>query len=952
MICIARQRHIYQNNYNMKHLFYLAIAVILGFCNITNTYAQDLPVDPDVRVGKLDNGLTYYIRNNKLPENRADFYIAQKVGSIQEEPNQRGLAHFLEHMAFNGTTHFPGDALKQYLETIGVKFGENLNAYTSIDETVYNISNVPVTREGVIDSCLLILHDWSNDLLLEPKEIDKERGVIEEEWRSRMSAMQRLQEKALPQMFAGTRYADCLPIGSMDVVRNFEYQTLRDYYEKWYRPDLQGIMIVGDINVDEVENKIRKMFSDIPAQPDAAERIYYPVNDNEEPIIVIEQDKEQPNIQVLYFNKHEAYPDDNKETIDYLVINYAKSLMGDMISARLNELRQTAEPPFIHAGAYDGMFFAAKTKDSFTGYAVCKEDDITGGFETLAREIERLRRFGFTETEYARARAEYLRHLESEYNERDKKKNNSYIGQYVSNFLDNEPIPGVENEYAILSQIAPTLTVENINSLIPMLISENNKVVLLFGPEKEGLVYPTKEEMRRIIDKVSTEELTPYEDKVSDEPLISQKPVAGKIVSEKQNDVFGTTSFVLSNGLKIYVKQTDYKADEIRMKGFSMGGNSLFPDSEIANIMTLNSVINAGGVGNFSAVELEKVLAGKKAHANAIVGSLTESVSGSCSPKDLETMLQLAYLKFTSPRKDEEAFTSYKNRTKASLQNQELHPMVSFVDSINYALYGNHPRAQRLKADMIDRVDYDKILEMYKDRFKDASDFTFIFIGNIDIEEAKPLFEEYLGSLPSVNRKETFRDTKLEMRKGNYKNEFIKVQENPKASVFGFYNGTCDYTPRNLTLMSFTDQILTLIYTEKVREEEGGTYGVSVNGSLSKYPKEEFSLEIVFDTDPAKKEKLMGIIFGELEELAKNGPSEENLNKAKEYMLKKYQENIKENGYWLGIINEYLFTGTNIDENYINIVQSITAEDIKQFVYSLLSQGNKAEVTMISPEKE
>ena len=940
----------------MKKLVHLlSVAILTVCCSFNLAFAQQMPpipVDPNVRIGKLDNGLTYYIRKNNLPENRADFYIAQKVGSIQEEADQKGLAHFLEHMCFNGTTHFPGNTLKEYLETIGVKFGENLNAYTSIDETVYNISNVPVIREGIIDSCLLILHDWSNDLLLDEKEIEKERGVIHEEWRSVMGGIMRLQEKALLQLYAGTRYADCLPIGTMDVVLNFKPQTLRDYYEKWYRPDLQGIVVVGDIDVDVIENKIKSIFSDIPAQPNAAERVYYPVGDNVEPVIVIEQDKEQPNIQLLFFNKHDATPRDQKENIGYLVSNYAITLIADMLNARMEELRQSANPPFIYAGAQDGMFFATRTKDAFTGIVLCKEDNIAGGFEALAREIERARRFGFTGTEYNRARAGYLRNLESEFNEKDKVRNEQYVEKYVRNFLDNEPIPGIENEYQVINQIAPMLPVEMLNQILPSIITGTNQAIVLFGPEKEGLIYPTKEALIEILDKIKNEELTAYEDKVSDEPLIAEKPTPGKIVSEKHNDIFGTTTLTLSNGVKIIVKETDFKADEIQMKGVSMGGSSLFPESEIANVMTINAVVAAGGIGNFSPVELEKVLAGKKAQVRASIGNKTEGISGSCSPKDLETMMQLTYLTFTAPRHDAEAFVSYQSRTKAMLHNQELHPMVAFVDSINSAVYMNHPRAQRLKSAMIDQVNYDKVMEMYKDRFEDASDFTFIFIGNINLEEAKPLFEEYLGSLPAINRKETFRDNKMDVRQGVYKNEFIKQQETAKASAYVMYSGTCAYNERSNILMSMVEQVLTLLYTEKVREDEGGTYGVRVDGGLEKYPKEIFTLQIVFETDPAKKDRLMEIIYGEIDNMIKNGPSDTNLNKAKEYMLKKHKENLKENGYWLGVIDEHLFTGVDMEKGYEEIVNSITTSEIRTFAEGLFKQNNKSEVTMISPEKK
>lgn len=939
----------------MKHLVRsLWVVALIICCNFQQVFAQQMPpipVDKDVRIGKLDNGLTYYIRKNSLPANRADFYIAQKVGSIQEEENQRGLAHFLEHMCFNGTTHFPGDALKQYLERIGVKFGENLNAYTSIDETVYNISNVPVTTPGAIDSCLLILHDWSNDLTLDPKEIDKERGVINEEWRTRMSATQRFQEKMLPIMFEGTKYAHCFPIGTMDVIMNFKAQTLRDYYEKWYRPDLQGIVVVGDIDLDAIEAQIKKMFSDIPAQPNAVKREYYPVNDNKEPIVLIHQDKEQPNIQAIIFNKHEATPDDQKDNMGYLVQDYATNLITKMLNARLNELAQTAIPPYIYAGSYDGNFFVAKTKDAFTGIVVCKEDAIENGIITLLRETERARQFGFTETEYNRARAEYLRQLESAYNERDKRKNEEYVNEYVRHFLDNEPIPGIENEYTIINQIAPAIPVTVLNQIMQELVTDSNQVVAILAPQKEGLKMPTEDDIKQILKDIKAEKLAAYVDKVSDEPLMKEAPKGGKIVSEKTDDLFDATLLTLSNGVKVIIKKTDFKADEIRMKGVSLGGSSLFPTSEIININGLDAV-GVGGLGNFSAVDLEKVLAGKKASVSYGIGDKTEAVNGSCSPKDFETMMQLTYLTFTAPRRDNDAFASYKSRNKAALQNMEMNPQVAFSDSVQAGMYMNHPRKVRVKADMIDQMDYDKILSMYNDRFKDVSDFTFIFVGNVDVEQMKPLIQEYLGSLPTTNRKESFTDNKIEMRQGVYKNEFIRKQETTKASNFVLLSGNCKYDLKNNILLDMTSQILDLVYTAKVREDEGGTYGVYVGNQLIKYPKEKAIIQIIFDTAPEKREKLMKIIFAELENITKIGPSEVDLNKVKEFMLKKHTENLKENRYWLNSIDEYLFTGMNPIKDFAQVVSSITIKDIQKFADDLFKQKNEIEVSMISPEEK
>ena len=530
----------------MKHsLRTLCLAAALICSSFVQVFAQQMPpipVDPDVRIGKLDNGLTYYIRKNNLPENRADFYIAQKVGSIQEEQNQLGLAHFLEHMCFNGTTHFPGDALKQYLERIGVKFGENLNAYTSIEETVYNISNVPVTTPGAIDSCLLILHDWSNDLTLDPKEIDKERGVINEEWRTRMSAGQRMLEKALPVLFKGTKYATCFPIGTMDVVMNFPYQTLRDYYEKWYRPDLQGIVIVGDVDVDAVEAKIKTMFADIPAQPDAAKREYYPIADNKEPLIYIGRDKEMPYVQAYIMSTHDVTPDDQKGNIAYLLEVYAKSLIGTMLNARLNELTQTANPPFIASMAYDSSILGiTKTKGAFTGIAVCKEDNIQEGFKSVLREIERARQFGFTESEYVRARAEFLRQLESAYQERDKRRNEQYVDEYVRHFLDNEPIPGVENEYQLYNQLAPAIPVEALNMLMKELVKEDGNMPAA-GDELAFKVTDLKRSTRRVgLSHVKTYAEPTKPEKTSNESDSTKKAVK-KINSNIEKTTLGDIS--------------------------------------------------------------------------------------------------------------------------------------------------------------------------------------------------------------------------------------------------------------------------------------------------------------------------------------------------------------------------------------------------------------------------
>ncbi len=946
---------------NMKHLFHSLLAVAFVLCaGFQQAVAQQmqfppLPVDKNVRIGQLDNGLTYYIRHNKLPENRAEFYIAQKVGSILEEPQQRGLAHFLEHMAFNGTKNFPGDdkglGVIPWCETVGIKFGTNLNAYTSIDETVYNISNAPIDRTGVLDSCLLILHDWSNYILLKDDEIDKERGVIREEWRSRNSGMLRVYTDLLPTIYQGDKYADCMPIGSIDVINNFPYKDIRDYYHKWYRPDLQGIVIVGDIDVDTVEAKLKAVFADVQKPVNPAERTYYPVADNKEPIVAIGTDKEVDDPSIEIYFKQDATPDSEKNNVGYLASQYMTSMISSMLDARLSELVQSANPPFTRASSDYSDFFVAKTKEAFALSASSKADGIETALKTLLQETERARRFGFTESEYARARANYLQSLESAYNEREKTKHGSYVREYVQNFLNGEPIPGIEAKYAMMNQLAPNVPLQAMNMVMQQLVPDSNQVVIIAGPAKEGLKYPTKEEVISLLKGMKDLDLQAYVDKVSDEPLMKEAPKGGKIISEKEGDIYGSTKLVLSNGVTVYVKKTDFKADEIRMKGTSLGGKSIFPDKDALNFAVMDNVIAVGGLGNFSQVDLTKVLAGKKVSVNAGLGATTENVFGTCSPKDFETMMQLTYLTFTAPRKDAEAFESFKNRMKAQLESAQANPLSSINDSLQKAMYNNHPRVVMMKPEMVDQIDYDRILEMYNDRFKDASDFTFYFVGNIDLETAKPLIAEYLGALPAINRKETFKDTKMSIRKGVYKNEYAKEQQTPTATIVFLYSGKAPYTLKNDILLSFATQVLDMVYTEEVREKEGGTYGVNCYGDLQKYPKEQLLLQIVFQTDPAKKDKLAGIVVDELKKLAAEGPSDVHLQKVKEYMLKKYADNQKENGYWMNNLNDYFYYGMDMTEGYTDIVNSITAKDIQKFVSDLLKQGNEIEVTMTVPNK-
>lgn len=911
-----------------------------------------LPVDPKVRTGKLENGLRYYIRNNGTPEKRADFYIAQNVGSMQEEDMQAGLAHFLEHMAFNGTKNFPGKNMLEYLQDNGIKFGTNINAYTSFDQTVYYMTDVPTTNKNLVDSCLLVLFDWSSGIALEDEEIDKERGVIREEWRTRGGAQQRLWEQLLPAMYPGSKYANRMPIGNIDVINNFKYKEIRDYYDKWYRPDLQGIIVVGDIDVDAMENQIKELFSGIELNAERAERVSFPVPDNDEPIIAIATDPEARNTSVMVFYKHEPLPEELKNTQVGYLTTYLLNAATSMMNQRFEEITQKPDAPFTYAYAYDDDYFVAKTKDAWTVTAGSAEDKIDQALAAVIRETERVKQHGFTASEYEIVRTNILKSVEDSYNNRDKQKNSQYSQEYVRAFTDGEPIPGIEYEYQLIQAAAPNIPLEAINQTVKQLIGDKNLVIAITGPQKEDLVYPTREELLSVISNVKAEKIEPYAEEIIDEPLISTPPTAGKITKTEKDEEFGATIWTLSNGMKVVLKNTNFKDDQILMTATSYGGTSQYAVQDPVNSKVMNNIVTLGGVGNFSATDLPKVLAGKTASARPEIRLTTQSFSGSSSIKDFETMLQLVYLYFTAPRADDDAFKSYIQRMETQLKNQEAEPMVAFSDSLNYILYGNNPMVERLKPEDLKKIDYKQIMEMYKQQFRNPGSFVFTFVGNIDQENVKPIVEQYLASLPGKVVKNEFIHVPMELNKGKLSNIFQRDMKNPKATVFNAFSGQMERSLKNNISMSMLDQILDIVYTEKVREDEGGTYGVSSYGSISRYPEGQTLLQIFFDTDPEKATVLNNIISNELKSISVEGPRAIDFSKVKEYMVKSYTENIRENSYWLGQLNTKYFYNEDTHSKYLEILNEITANDIKNFTNSLLSQGNNALIIMMPQKSE
>ena len=936
-----------------KKLLTLLLLMTAGFC----AYAQPLTQDATFRKGTLKNGMTYYIRHNAKEPGLADFYIAQRVGSIQEEPRQRGLAHFLEHMAFNGTKNFPGKGKRlgivPWCETVGVKFGTNLNAYTSVEQTVYNISAVPLKREGIVDSCLLILHDWSHYLLLEDGEIDKERGVIHEEWRTRRAgrAVQRMMEQAMPKVYRGTKYEDCMPIGSMDVVDNFPYQDLRDYYHKWYRPDLQAIIVVGDIDVDKMEKKIKKLFSSIPMPKNAAKRENYPVNDNDTMIVDIEKDAEQPIVLCHLYQKRDATPDEEKNDVKYLRGDYIDGLIGTMLNDRLSEVRQQAQPPFQSASARASVFFLSRTKESFSLSVSCNENNILGGLIAAVGVTERARQHGFTAMELQRAKSQQLNHDERKYRERDDRKNSKLISACVQNFINGEPILSPEEQLELTRKFDREVTLEEVNQAVRELITDRNQVLIMYAPDKPELTLPTEKQLENVVLAAQQLSYAPYEEKHLSDQLMTEKPEMGKIVSERDYK-HGFTEWTLSNGMKVYAKKTDYASDAVTIKMKADGGTSVYPDSDIPNFSLLNSAVTEAGVADFDATTLRRMLSGKSVRLTSNIGTRSQSISGGVALKDMESFFQLAYLYATQPRRDTVAFQGLMNRTRAFLTNRNASPKVDYNDSIRAIVYDHHPRMEPVKQQTLDGISYDRILQIWKERFSDASNFKTVIIGNFDEQQLRQLCCQYLAALPATHKNEqTNWQNVPKMIEESKKTVFRKKMATPLANVTICYSANMPFTAQHDLELDFLTRALKIAYTDSVREEKGGTYGVSVNFNYDKIEKPNATVTISYNADPKRYEELNPVVYQQLEYMAQQGPSEASMQKIKEYLLKQYQQAAITNDYWSYIIWHELDEDTDFDVDYPKMVSEMTAGQVQQMAQRLLDAKQCIEVTMLS-EKE
>ncbi len=931
--------------------FFVSLALLL--INAAAMVAQQMPpipIDKEVRIGKLDNGLTYYIRHNEYPEHVANFYIAQRVGAIQEDDSQRGLAHFLEHMAFNGSEHFKGNGIIEFTRSLGVQFGSDLNAYTSIDQTVYRVCNVPTKRTSALDSCLLILKDWSNGLLLEADEIDKERDVVHNEWRLGESANQRLITRCLPQMYPGSKYGERMPIGLMSVIDSFKPQTLRDYYHKWYRPDNQAIIVVGDIDVDHTEQQIKQLFSGIVVPADAAKVVDEQVPDNNEAIYIFDKDKEMQMSNVIVMMKHDATPPEDKANMDYLVEQYLISAVSSMFNARLNEMTQEESCPFFAAEAEDGQYMLSKTKDAFTLYGVPKEGKELETLATLMREAKRVVEHGFTATEYERAKADYLSALEKQYTNRNKIKNDAYGNDYRDHYLANDPIPSIESLYQTMNQIVPNLPVEVVNMVVPELIhlTDTNLVVMTWAQEKEGKVYPTVDQMKQTVEAVRSETVEGYVDNVKNEPLITQLPKPGKIVKETQNQVLGFKELKLSNGATVILKKTDFKDDEVQMQAFAKGGRCLYGEADYTNLKVFDQIIGLSGLGQFSSNELTKALAGKNCNADPSLGVTLKYVTAHSTPKDIETMLQMVYLYFTNIKKDEKQVQNLLTALEMQLKNKSLSPDAVFSDSLYATLYSHNKRFTQINAEDVKEINYDRILQIAKESFQDAGPFTFVFVGNIDEQTLRPLIEQYVASLPALKKSKApkIKDVTT-FAKGEVRNAFTVKTDSPKATVCEVWTANAPYTLENIVKLDAVAQVLSMIYLKTIREEESAAYscGAYSNFNLSG-AKPLMMLQAYCPMNPDKQEIALRLIKEGIENAAKN-MDPDMVTKVKDYMLKQADVNAKNNSHWVNVITRYKDFNLDSETDYKKTVEALTPQSLQTFLKNaILSSGNHVQVVM------
>ncbi len=905
-----------------------------------------LPLNPDVKHGTLPNGMQYFVLHNEEPKERANFYIAQKVGSTLETPEQLGLAHFLEHMAFNGTTNYPGKNMLNYLQGKGIRFGSDINAYTSFDETVYNINNVPTTDKALMDSVLLVLHDWSGEILLEEDEINAERGVIEEEWRSRNNANSRMLETILPIIYAEYNYQQT-PIGKMEIVRNFPPEAIRSYYKKWYRPDQQGIVIVGDFDAAEMEKKVIDMFSNIPMPENAAERTYPTVSDNEKPIFAYFEDSEMRFPRADLSFKTEKIPFEYRNTLEaYMQQEIVEELIAIMLNTRLDEYQKTPECKYAYAGVNFGDYWVSKTKGAFNVVVIGKEG-IKDSFADAMALIARALKTGFTDSELARARDNMLANYEKAFNERKSTRNEAYASSIIRHFVDNTPEPGIEAEYEMVKQVLPMIPVQALNEGCKALLTPQNQVLVVSMPKKEGMEVVTETEMIGSLENAINAEYEAFVDEVITEPLIAKLPKPGKITSEKAGK-FETTEFTLSNGARVIIKPTDFKADEIMMTAWKEGGKRMYPESDAPNVLLAGDAFELCKMGPFNPVQLSKYLTGKKVSLGYTIGNTVNSLDGYSTVKDLPTLMELIYTAFTAIGPDAASYNAQMEQAKTLFRNNDKNPNMIFNKHKYATSYGNNPMYAQPDVQMIESANYDKMLAMIKESMQNAADYTFIFVGNVDAATLKPLLEQYIASLPG-NPKKAVKNVKelspITMVTGQVKDEFKQPMQVPATMVYDVYgDNNLEYNIENSVKIGLMGDLLSNIFTETLREEEGGTYSPHAWAYMSPYTK-TWHLFYQFQTNDKQQETLIARANDEFLKMLAEGVTEVNFNKVKEAALKQYEIGVRTNSYWMQNLM-LLERGFDDITNNRSAIENLTQKDMNQFMRTLYNEKNRIQVIM------
>ena len=936
----------------MIRKFFLAVAATL--VSVTGLFAQgmqELPDDPAVRKGVLDNGMTYYIRHNDKPAGQAEFWIFDNVGALQEEDSQQGLAHFLEHMAFNGTKNFPGNSMIGYLESVGVKFGANLNAFTAQEMTCYNMSNVPVTREGVVDSALLVLHDWAYYITLDGDEIDSERGVILNEMRTRNTADWRIHEQASPYLYGDSRYTTRNIIGHEEGLKTFPYEALRAFYHRWYRTDMQAIVIVGDINVDQMEQKVINLMSTIPAveNPEPKAKITVPIH-NEEPIVAVLTDPELTGTSVSLYIKREPVPIEFNKTPDVALIDMLDRFMVIIGNERFNDLAQQPNAPFIAGGMDSG--YNIQEMDDVEFAVSAREGEVLPAFEAMYTEFEKMARYGFTQSEFDRAKTLIARQVQMAYDSRDDRRNEDFMWTYINNYRLNSPMMSAEDAYEFNNYLLEVINLDMLNQFAQTRLTRENQVVIAELPSKEGAVIPTVADIENIITKVQNAEIAPVTDDFVAEPLIPAKTkLKGSKVVKTETDQFGATVWTLKNGATVIVKPTDFKADEVLMQVIGKGGESVLATEDLMAAKVLSDYVNMSGLGKFNASDLRKQLTGKMVGVTPFVYTYTNGFSASASPKDLETMFQLLYLSFTAPRFDKADYDVMMSQLTAAYGNVASDPQFKLQEVMTETMYGNNPRREMLTFDQLGNISFEKIQKVYKQLYSNPDDFTYLIVGNVDLETLKPMVEKYIGSLPKTKKEFTMVDDGVRYAQGRVENHFTMPMQMPKASVVTILNGEMPYTLENNLAMDFFAQLLTIRYTETMREEKGGTYGVSAFGQTAFLPVDAYLYLTLFDTEPAMVDELKQDIINEMEKMAAGDVREDDMVKIKEYFTKQYPDQLKQNGYWRNILMYYHLYGYDLDSNYMDIVNSFDAAYFQKLAAKILADGNIIEVIMLPEEQ-